>query len=166
MYCFWQLQETEDPNSYLQKRPLSSPVLLVTGTSCLIAIGATPVTTFPKEDLHEGVLYLMAYYYTLHLTYPKCVATVLSVIQTEILNDRIHDGDATGLYKRALAEWKSFTGKQALLSFSWKVFILSFLYLPFVERTFMEFKSWIFNLHIAAPSVFALSEKGSCKTHG
>lgn len=52
----------------------------------------------------------MAYYYTLHLTYPKCVATLLSVIQTEILQDAIHDRDATASYKKAMAEWKDFIG--------------------------------------------------------
>lgn len=45
----------------------------------------------------------MAYYYTLHLTYPKCVATLLSVIQTEIL-------DMTTSYKKAMTEWKDFIG--------------------------------------------------------
>lgn len=70
-----------------------------------------PVTTFAKEDLSEGLLYLMAYYYTLHLTYPKCVATLLSVIQTEILQDTINEQDTTASYKRAMAEWKDFIGK-------------------------------------------------------
>ncbi|XP_078141268.1 uncharacterized protein LOC144539602 [Centroberyx gerrardi] len=73
-------QPTEDPNVYLQKRSLFSPVLLLDGSNCLVTIGTTPITTFAKEDLYEGLLYLMAYYYTLHLTYPKCVATLLSVI--------------------------------------------------------------------------------------
>ncbi|XP_078143695.1 uncharacterized protein LOC144542119 [Centroberyx gerrardi] len=103
-------QPTEDPTVYLQKRSLSSPVLLLDGSNCLVAIGTTPITTFAEEDLYEGLLYLMAYYYTLHLTYPKCVATLLSVIQTEILQDAIHDRDATGSYKRAMAEWKAFVG--------------------------------------------------------
>ncbi|KAK9977289.1 hypothetical protein ABG768_019110 [Culter alburnus] len=104
------LQQTEDPTIYLQKRSLSSPVLLF-GSNCLIAIGTTPITTFAKEDLSEGLLYLMAYYYTLHLTYPKCVATLLSVIQTEVLEDSIHERDATASYKKAMAEWKEFIGK-------------------------------------------------------
>ncbi|KAI7789478.1 hypothetical protein IRJ41_007726 [Triplophysa rosa] len=104
------LQPTEDPTIYLQKRPLFSPVLLFDGSNCLIAIGTTPITTFAKEDLREGLLYLMAYYYTLHLTYPKCVATLLSVIQTEILQDAIHERDATASYKKAMAEWKDFIG--------------------------------------------------------
>ncbi|XP_034078667.1 uncharacterized protein LOC117550355 [Gymnodraco acuticeps] len=105
------LQPTEDPTVYLQKRSLSSPILLVDDSNCLVAIGTTPITTFAKQDLHEGLLYLMAYYYTIHLTYPKCVATILSVIQTEILKDTIHDRDATASYKKAMAEWKAFIGE-------------------------------------------------------
>ncbi|KAG7456399.1 hypothetical protein JOB18_013551 [Solea senegalensis] len=104
------LQPTEDPAIFLQKRSLSSPVLLFDGSCCVVAIG-TPYTTFPKENLSEGLLYLMAYYYTMHLTYPKCVATLLSVIQTEILQDAIHERDATASYKRAMAEWMDFIGK-------------------------------------------------------
>ncbi|KAJ8406840.1 hypothetical protein AAFF_G00297560 [Aldrovandia affinis] len=53
--------------------------------NCMIAIGSTPVATFDSERFHEGLLYLMAYYYALHLTYPKCISTLLSVLQTEIL---------------------------------------------------------------------------------
>ncbi|XP_072572664.1 uncharacterized protein [Paramormyrops kingsleyae] len=90
------LQPTEDPAVYLQRRSLFSPVLLFDGSRCLVAIGTTPITTFAKEDLSQGLLYLMAYYYTLHLTYPKCVATLLSVIQTEVLKDSIHERDTTG----------------------------------------------------------------------
>ncbi len=86
-------------------------MLLFDGFRCLVCLGTTPVTTFAKEDLSEGLLYLMAYYYTLHLTYPKCVATLLSVIQTEILQDAIHERDTTASYKRAMAEWKDFIGK-------------------------------------------------------
>ncbi|KAI7808202.1 hypothetical protein IRJ41_020157, partial [Triplophysa rosa] len=54
-------QPTEDPTIYLQKRPHSSPNLLFDGSNCFIAIGTTPITTFIKEDLSEGLLYLMAY---------------------------------------------------------------------------------------------------------
>ncbi|KAL7402141.1 hypothetical protein ABVT39_010360 [Epinephelus coioides] len=104
------LQPTEDPTIYLQKRPLSSPLLLFDGSCCLVAIGTTPITTFAKEELGEGLLYLMAYYYTIHLTYPRCVATLLSVIQTEILHDSLHEGDNTPSYKRAMSEWKNFIG--------------------------------------------------------
>lgn len=96
---------------YLQKRPLSSPVLLFDGTSTIVAVGNVPVSTLPLEEFWEGMLVLMAYYYTLHLTYPKCVATLLSVIQTEVICDTIHNQDATSTYKRAIAEWKSFFGK-------------------------------------------------------
>ncbi|KAL3973270.1 amine sulfotransferase [Sarotherodon galilaeus] len=77
------LKPGEDAMLYLEKRPLSSPVLLFDGTTSIVAVGNIPVTTLPLEDFWEGMLVLMAYYYTLHLTYPKCVATVLSVIQTE-----------------------------------------------------------------------------------
>ncbi|CAM4608967.1 unnamed protein product [Leuciscus chuanchicus] len=105
------LQPTEDPTIYLQKRSLSSPVLIYDGSNCLLAIGTTPITTFAKEDLSEALLYLMAYYYTLHLTYPKCVATLLSVIQTEILQDTLHEQDATASFKKAMAEWKDFIGQ-------------------------------------------------------
>lgn len=111
LVIFLLFQQTEDPTIYLQKRSLSSPVLVFDGSNCLIAIGTTPITTFAKEDLSEGLLYLMAYYYTLHLTYPKCVATLLSVIQTQILEDSIHERDATASYKKAMAEWKDFIGK-------------------------------------------------------
>lgn len=76
-----------------------------------MAIGATPITTFAKDDLGEGLLYLMAYYYTMHLTYPKCVATLLSVIQTEVLKDSIHEKDTTGSYKKVMTEWKRFIEK-------------------------------------------------------
>ena len=32
-----------------------------------------------------------AYYYALHLTYPKCASTVLSVLQTEVLRDAMRE---------------------------------------------------------------------------
>ncbi|XP_053342581.1 uncharacterized protein LOC128513013 [Clarias gariepinus] len=105
------LKPGEDAMLYLQKRPLSSPVLLFDGTSTIVAVGNVPVSTLPLEEFWEGMLVLMAYYYTLHLTYPKCVATLLSVIQTEVICDTIHNQDATSTYKRAIAEWKSFFGK-------------------------------------------------------
>ena len=57
----------------------------------MIAIGNTPVTTFTIDRLNEGLLYLMAYYYALHMTYPKCISTLLSVLQTEVLQDSIQD---------------------------------------------------------------------------
>lgn len=96
---------------YLEKRPLSAPVLLFDGTTSLIAVGNIPVSPLPQEDFCEGLLVLMAYYYTLHLTYPKCIATLLSVIQTEVIGDAIHDRDATSAYKKVMSEWKSFVEK-------------------------------------------------------
>ena len=68
VFCFL-LQPTEEPAIYLQERTLFSPVLVFDGSRCLLAIGNTPVTTFAKEELGEGLLYLMGYYYTLHFTY-------------------------------------------------------------------------------------------------
>ncbi|KAL7381939.1 hypothetical protein ABVT39_013856 [Epinephelus coioides] len=100
----------EDPRLYLEKWPLSSPVLLFDGTTSIVAVGNRPVSNLPQEDFWEGMLVLMAFY-TLYLTYPKCVATVLSVIQTEVIGDAIHDQDTTGAYKKAIAEWKSFIEK-------------------------------------------------------
>lgn len=105
------LQEKEDPNTYLKKRPLSCPVVLVSSSNCLLAVGDVAVATFSKDKLTESALYLMAYYYTMHLTYPKCVATVLSFIQTEVLMDKIHEKDLTPSYKKCMAEWKAFIGK-------------------------------------------------------
>ncbi|KAL2095845.1 hypothetical protein ACEWY4_007993 [Coilia grayii] len=103
------LEENEDPNTYLDKRPLSSPVLLYDGSACILAIGKFPVSAL--EEVFNGMVALMAYYYTLHLTYPKCIATVLSVIQTEVLHDEIHDRDATTAYKKAMTEWRLFIQK-------------------------------------------------------
>lgn len=108
---FFLFQSGEDPTLYLEKRPLSSPVLLFDGSTTIVAVGNVPVTTLPQEDFSEGMLVLLAYYYTLHLTYPKCVATLLSVIQTEVIGDTIHDQDATSAYKKAMADWKSFIDK-------------------------------------------------------
>ncbi|CAJ1050794.1 hypothetical protein KUCAC02_001961 [Xyrichtys novacula] len=98
----------KDPNAYLKKRPLSCPVLLVSESNCLLAIGDEPIHTLLRCEAVDGVLYLMANYYAIHLTYPKCVATLLSVIQTEVLLDKIHEGDLTPSYKKAIADWKAF----------------------------------------------------------
>ncbi|MGH0159892.1 UNVERIFIED_CONTAM: hypothetical protein FKN15_038344 [Acipenser sinensis] len=98
---------SEDPNTYLQRRPLSCPVLIVDKENCMVAIGTTPVATFPENHLHEGALYLMAYYYALHMTYPKCISTLLSVLQTEVLQDEIHERDT----RKAMVEWKKFIGE-------------------------------------------------------
>ncbi|KAI3354604.1 hypothetical protein L3Q82_019108 [Scortum barcoo] len=81
---FHVLATSEDPDGFLLQRPLSSPVLLVSEDNCMIAIGNTPVTTFTMDRRNEGLLYLMAYYYALHMTYPKCISTLLSVLQTEV----------------------------------------------------------------------------------
>ena len=43
--------------------------------------------------------------------YPKCVATLLSVIQTEVLLDKIRESDLTSFYKKSMAEWKAFIGQ-------------------------------------------------------
>ncbi|XP_073318839.1 uncharacterized protein [Pagrus major] len=106
---FHVLATSEDPNGFMQQRPLSSPVLLVSEDNCMIAIGKTPVTTFTIDRLNEGLLYVMAYYYALHMTYPKCISTLLSVLQTEVLQDSIHEQDLTPHYKKAMGEWKSFS---------------------------------------------------------
>ncbi|XP_076852804.1 uncharacterized protein LOC143508162 [Brachyhypopomus gauderio] len=105
---FYVLKTSEDHEGYLRRRPLACPVLLVSEGNCMIAVGTTPVTTFDRKYLYEGLLYLMAYYYALHLTYPKYISTLLSILQTEILKDSIHDSDSTPSYKKALGEWKSF----------------------------------------------------------
>ncbi|XP_026024935.1 uncharacterized protein LOC113034299 isoform X1 [Astatotilapia calliptera] len=67
---FHVLKTSEDPEGYLRQRPLACPVLLVSEGNCMIAVGTTPVSTFDRKDLNEELLYLMAYYYALHLTYP------------------------------------------------------------------------------------------------
>ncbi|TKS78087.1 hypothetical protein D9C73_013087 [Collichthys lucidus] len=105
---FHVLTTSEDPDGFLRQRQLSCPVVLVSKDNCMIAVGNMPVTTFNTERFNEGLLYLMAYYYALHLTYPKCISTLLSVLQTEILQDSIHEQDMTPSYKKAIGEWKSF----------------------------------------------------------
>ncbi|XP_071321055.1 uncharacterized protein [Trachinotus anak] len=102
------LESAEDPNTFLQARPLLSPVVIVCETNCILAIGTMPVLIFPKEDIADSVMYIMACYYTFHLTYPKCIATLLSILQTEVLMDAIHDRDMTSSYKKAIADWKRF----------------------------------------------------------
>ncbi|KAK9976929.1 hypothetical protein ABG768_018750 [Culter alburnus] len=105
---FHVLTPSEDPDTYIHRRVLSSPVLLVGEENCIVVVGTTPVVTFEKDLLHEGPLYLLAYYYAFHLTYPKCIATLLSVLQTQVLGDVIHEQDATSSYKKAIHEWKMF----------------------------------------------------------
>lgn len=55
------LQETEDPNSYLRKCPLSCPLLIVGPSNRLLAVGDVAITTFPKDKLTESALYLLLY---------------------------------------------------------------------------------------------------------
>lgn len=74
----------------------------------MVVVGTTPVLTFDKDLLYEGPLYLLAYYYAFHLTYPKCLATLLSVLQTQVLRDVIHEQDETPSYKKAIHEWRMF----------------------------------------------------------
>ncbi|XP_036066727.1 uncharacterized protein LOC112142308 isoform X1 [Oryzias melastigma] len=102
-------QPAEYPNTFLHSRPLFSPVVIVCDTNCILAIGTMPVLIFPKEDIFDSVMYVMACYYTFHLTYPKCIATLISVLQIEVLMDAIHARDMTSSYKKATAEWKKFT---------------------------------------------------------
>lgn len=61
-------KEKEGPIDYLKKHPLSCPVLIVSSSNCLLAVGDVPKYTLPKDKVTEGVLYLMAYYHALHLT--------------------------------------------------------------------------------------------------
>ncbi|KAM8723055.1 uncharacterized protein AB9X84_022190 isoform 1-T2 [Acanthopagrus schlegelii] len=105
------LEPSEDPNVFLQRRPITSPVLLVESTNVLLAVGTVPLTTLPKEMIHEAPLILLGCYYTFHLTYPKCISTLLSIIQTEVLKDSIHERDLTHSYKKAIAEWEEFNKK-------------------------------------------------------
>ncbi|KAI4796470.1 hypothetical protein KUCAC02_026972 [Chaenocephalus aceratus] len=50
------LESAEDPNTFLQTRPLSSPVVIICETNCILAIGTMPVLIFPKEDIHESFI--------------------------------------------------------------------------------------------------------------
>jgi hypothetical protein len=99
VFLFVFLSVSEDPNTFLQTRPLFSPVVILCETNCILAIGTMPVVTFPKEDIYASVTYLMACYYAFHFTCPKCIATLLSVLQTEVLSDAIHDRHMTSSYK-------------------------------------------------------------------
>ncbi|KAF4115070.1 hypothetical protein G5714_002559 [Onychostoma macrolepis] len=105
---FHVLTPSEDPDTYIHRCAFSTPVLLVGEENCMVVVGTTPVLTFDKDLLHEGPLYLLAYYYAFHLTYPKCLATLLSVLQTQVLRDAIHEQDATPSYKKAIQEWRMF----------------------------------------------------------
>lgn len=74
----------------------------------MVVVGTTPVLTFDKDLLHKEPLYLLAYYHAFNLTYPKCLVTLLSVLQTQVLRDDIQEQDATPSYKEAIQEWKMF----------------------------------------------------------
>ncbi|KAG9328774.1 hypothetical protein JZ751_010708, partial [Albula glossodonta] len=76
---------SEDPDMLLQRRPITSPILLVESADLLLAVGTMPLITLPKEMIHQAPLILMGCYYTFHLTYSRYVATLLSIIQTEVL---------------------------------------------------------------------------------
>ncbi|KAG9330784.1 hypothetical protein JZ751_022079, partial [Albula glossodonta] len=79
------LEPSEDPDMLLQRRPITSPILLVESADLLLAVGTMPLIPLPKEMIHQAPLILMGCYYTFHLTYSRYVATLLSVIQTEVL---------------------------------------------------------------------------------
>ena len=101
-------QPMEDPNIFLRQRPMTTPVVLVGEDNCQLCIGTMPVMTFAREDFHKGLIYLMAYYYALHLMYPKCASTVLLVLQTEVLLDAIHEKDENHSYKKSMSDWKKY----------------------------------------------------------
>ncbi|XP_036390587.1 uncharacterized protein LOC118781697 [Megalops cyprinoides] len=68
-----------EANAFLQKRPLSCPVLIMSTSNCLLAVGDRPVTTFPKEMLHEGALYLMCRDMAEH---GQCLQRVMEQLET------------------------------------------------------------------------------------
>src|SRR4029434_3794952 len=47
--------------------------------------------TLPRDMLLESLMRLMGCYYVFQLTYSKCIARLLSIIQTEVLKDFIHE---------------------------------------------------------------------------
>ncbi|CAL8402345.1 unnamed protein product [Gadus morhua 'NCC'] len=47
------LESTEDPSTFPQARPLSSPVVVVCETNCILAIGTMAVLIFAKEDIYD-----------------------------------------------------------------------------------------------------------------
>lgn len=81
------MSTSQDPHDV----SLPAVLLLVSEDNFTIALGSTAVTTFDREDLYKGLLYLMAYYCGLHLAYLEWFSTLLSVLQTKILQDSIHD---------------------------------------------------------------------------
>lgn len=80
------------------RRALYTPLLLLDGSCCLFAIGIILITAFSKKKTWwKFILFhisdTLAYNYTMHLAYPRCVATLLSLLQTEMLQDSLHEGD-------------------------------------------------------------------------
>ncbi|KAG9331533.1 hypothetical protein JZ751_018936, partial [Albula glossodonta] len=71
------LEPCEDPDMLLQRWPITSPILLVESADLLLAVGTMLLITLPKEMIHQAPLILMGCYYTFHLTYSKCLATLL-----------------------------------------------------------------------------------------
>jgi len=64
--------------------------------------------TLPRDMLLESLMILMGCYYVFQLTYSKCIARLLSIIQTEVLKDFIHESDKTTTYKKVLADCQAF----------------------------------------------------------
>ncbi|KAM9408140.1 uncharacterized protein KZ484_024336 [Pholidichthys leucotaenia] len=101
------LQSTEAPEPYLRKRTLATPFVLVGPSDCFVCAGSIPIAKFERSRLSESCLFIMAYYYCFHMTYPKCISSVLSFLQTEVLGDAIHEKDQTVSFKRAKADWQA-----------------------------------------------------------
>ncbi|KAF7708734.1 hypothetical protein HF521_017791 [Silurus meridionalis] len=93
-----------NPDTYIHRCMFSSPALLVGEENCIVVVGTTLILTFHKHLLHKGPLYHLSYYYAFHLTYPNCIAALLSVLQTQVLRDAIHEQDTTPSYKKAIHE--------------------------------------------------------------
>ena len=104
-------QPTEDPNSVLRHHRLASPVILEE-ENCLLSCAleprqwwTLPERTFIRDsstNVPDGTLLCPT------PDVPKCVSTVLSVVQTELLHDAVHEGDASQELGEYLAEWKDY----------------------------------------------------------
>ncbi|KAG9329654.1 hypothetical protein JZ751_003264 [Albula glossodonta] len=53
------LEPSEDPDMFLQRWPITSPILLVESADLLLAVGTMPLITLPKEMIHQAPLILM-----------------------------------------------------------------------------------------------------------
>ncbi|KAG9329643.1 hypothetical protein JZ751_003366 [Albula glossodonta] len=53
------LRPSEDPDMFLQRWPITSPILLVESADLLLAVGTMPLITLPKEMIHQAPLILM-----------------------------------------------------------------------------------------------------------